>query len=189
MNRTWSSRVPDAIDALVTRMRAVTHNTELTIRDGPWVEGGTDPQVIVIGFNGFRADYLRPTGATSEDFGTAAVSVSGASDGLGAGIRETFTISCASIVRTGDTKAIAVARRQSYNNVKVVGAVLVEPPLWLGGTVMRAVLGTSHSLDYVHDRRGLLVFPPFMIGSEAQARHLCPGKKCLRHARTRAALP
>lgn len=167
--RPWASRVPDALDALVAGLQAAVAGTSVIVRDGPWLEGGADPQVIVIGFTGFFSGYQFPTRSQSEDFGGAAVTSGGVMTGLGAGIMETFTISCASIVRTGDTKAVADARRTAYNNVTTVARVITQPPLWMNASLMKATIASSHSLDYVQDRRGLLVFLPFAIEAQAFA--------------------
>ncbi len=168
-SRPWQSTVPAVLDALVARLLVVTAGTAVTIHDGPWIEGGTDPQVIVIGFTGFFSGYMRPMAATSEEFGTAAVTVSGMPDGLGAGIRETYTINCASVVRNGDPKAVSSSRKLAYANAAIVGQILVEPPRWITGISMRATMAAGHSLDYAQDRRGLLVFLPFTIECEAFA--------------------
>lgn len=163
MNRPFASLVPDAIDQIVARVTARAQGTDLTVRDGPWTEGGTDPNVVVIGFTGFFSGYQFPTRSQSEDFGSASVTTQTAYQGLGAGVVENFTIACASIYRTGDTKKVSAARKKVYANVTTVAQVLLEPPLWIQGRAMSATIGPSLSLDYVIDRRGLLCYVAFSI--------------------------
>lgn len=169
MIRPFSSLVPDAMDEIVSRMQAKTAGSDLTVRDGPWTEGGTDPFILVIGFTGFFSGYMFPTRSQSEDFGSPSVSATTAYSGLGASVSENFQISCAVIYRSGDTKKVSDSRRKVYSVLPTIGQVLLEPPLWLQGRAMRATIGPSMALDYVIDRRGLLTYLAFSIDCDGFA--------------------
>jgi hypothetical protein len=117
----------------------------------------------VIGFTGFFSGYQFPTRSQSEDFGAPTVSTTTAYSGLGLSISENFTISCASIYRSGDVKLVSASRRKVYANIVPVAQVLLEPPLAIQGRAMQATIGPAMSLDYVIDRRGLLTYLAFAI--------------------------
>jgi hypothetical protein len=169
---TYSSQVPAALDALVARLRLLPQVTSvpptLHIHDGEWVWSGTDQQVVVIGWTGFVPGYQYPSRSMSEELGGVAVSSHAVWEGLGPSIRETFTISCASLVRLGEQTAdTSVARKIAYGNMALVGANIGPP--WLGGTVMKALMGATSSYHAGRDRRGLMTIVGFSIECEAYA--------------------
>lgn len=164
----WNSRVPDAIDALVSLLKQATANTDITIHDGPFLGGGSSTEFIQIGWPGFTPGYEYPSRSMSEETGSTSVSGTTAQVGLAPGGLETFNIACVSLVRFGDTDEVSQARRQSYANIAYVGQVL-QGPKWLNGTVQRAVMGATASWFPVQDRRGLLSAVVFTVKCDAWA--------------------
>lgn len=170
--RPWQSHIPDALDALVrlTKQQVALAGADVVVHDSAFVGGGTQANVIMIGWAGFQPGYEYPTRVMSEETGNAAVAGEGAQTGL-SGVQETFTISCASLVRAGSTDPaeISATRRIAYQNLRYVGQALDTPPPHLGGTVANAVMGTSQSYFPVQDRRGLLSVVTFGIRCESWA--------------------
>jgi hypothetical protein len=90
--------------------------------------------------------------------------------GLAPGVIETFTIACASLVRSGSTSQaeMRLARRTAYQNINVV-ATVVQGPNNLNGSVARMTMGSTASYFPIQDRRGLLAVVTFGIRCEAWA--------------------
>lgn len=157
------------MDALVSELKAVITQAgaDIQVHDGPFIGGGSAPNAIVVGWPGFTPGYEYPSRSMSEETGNAAVAGENSQTGLAPALLETFTISCASLVRSGSTSPldISTGRRTAYQNLKYIGQIL-QGPQWLLGTVKRATMGTSVSYFPVLDRRGLLNVVTFGIRCE-----------------------
>lgn len=128
-----TSRVPAAVDALLTILRASPALAEVRIVDGPEAVNLTDRQRIHIGW---------------QPSGEAAVSLEQSFNGAGARTRdEAFAISCYAEVRAGD-KDMAARRTRVFEVVAAVETALRatnEAPTapTLNGTVLWAHLTTG----------------------------------------------
>jgi hypothetical protein len=168
-SRPFQSVIPAAIDALVglTTAAASAANPDVLVKDGMWTSEESAGQLLSIAWPGFMPGYQYPTRSMNEELGQSGVTSSSAQMGLGASVMETFVIKCAALVRIGETLNISKARIQAYANMSIVGQVLGPP--WLGGTVMKATMGTEGSLNQVQDRKGLLIVAVFGIECEGIA--------------------
>jgi hypothetical protein len=148
---TWTSSVPQAIDALVQAYTAAEEFAGVTVWDGPTVSKATPREMLAVGF--------------SSDDAESDVDASSLTEGLAASPdRETYTIRCAAAVLTGSTD-IAAARRRAYELYAAAGAVVARDPR-LGGAVMRARLGT-HTLTQAQTDRGAQAVVIFGIACDA----------------------
>ncbi|MFI6249046.1 hypothetical protein [Streptomyces sp. NPDC051016] len=148
---TWTSRVPDAVDALFAALSAAPEFEKAAVWDGPQVSKATPQKVLSVAFTGDEA---------ADD-----VESTNSAEGLGGKVdREQFTIRCATAVLVGSTKA-SDARRQAYEMFAAVGAVLARDPK-LGGAVMRARLGT-HTFRNVQTSSGAQAVVFFGVDCDA----------------------
>jgi hypothetical protein len=170
--RPWESRVPDAIDALVSLLTQAISlaGDSITVHDGAFVGGGTQQDTIIVGWGGFMPGYEYPSRSMSEETGAAAVTGDSVQVGLAPGELETFVINVGSLVRSGSTSQpdVSASRRTAYKNLKYIGQV-VQGPKWLNGTVARATIGSTYAYHPVQDRRGLLSVVTCGIRCEAWA--------------------
>ena len=121
----WSSKVPDAMAALLAAFRAAPALAGTDIRDGPVVTASAALEAVLVGWNGQPSDQLAADAAvTPEVFGDA-------------DDREVFTIRCAALVLNGEND-MAAARTRAYALLAACGAV-VRADRTLSGTV-----GDSH---------------------------------------------
>lgn len=147
----WSSRVPAAIDALVTAFEAADELTGVTVWDGPQVSKATPQEMLTVAYSGEETDSDAEATSIPE--------------GLGGGAdRETFTIRCAAGVLRGTTD-MAAARRRAYEIVALAGTVIARDPR-LGGCVMRARIA-SHSLRTDQTSSGAQAIVIFGIDCDA----------------------
>lgn len=170
--RPYLSRVPDAMEALVdlVEQQVALQGLDIKVSDGGFIGGGSQTQVLQLGWPGFQPGYEYPTRSMSEETGNAAVSSQGVLQGLAPGELETFIIACASLVRSGSTSQaeMRAARRTAYQNVNIVASV-VQGPGNLKGSVARVTMASTLSYFPVQDRRGLLAVVSFGIRCEAWA--------------------
>lgn len=61
-SRPWASHAPDAVDALVSLVRAqvAQAGADVIVHDGAWIGGGTTPAALVIGYSGVRSAVSHP---------------------------------------------------------------------------------------------------------------------------------
>lgn len=173
VNRPWESHIPDALTALLA---AVKVESQTWAGGGPEVHFGQftsqqpDLSVLVVGWTGFVPGYEYPTRVMSEETYSPIVSAVSTQSGLTPSALEEFLINCASLVRTGsnndDFKLKAV--KTAYANLEIVGRIL-QGPQWLNGTVAKAEMGETSSLNLVGDRRGVLAVVPFSVRCTAWA--------------------
>ncbi len=170
--RPWKSHIPDAMDALVdlVEARVALLGLDIKVSDGGFIGGGTAAQVLQLGWPGFQPGYEYPSRSMSEETGNAAVASEGSLQGLAPAVIETFTIACASLVRSGSTSQaeMRLARRNAYQNINIV-ATVVQGPNNLNGSVARMTMGSTTSYYPIQDRRGLLALVSFGIRCEAFA--------------------
>jgi hypothetical protein len=175
VSRPWQSHAPDAIDDLVTYLKAaIAPFSDVMVQDGPFVTADALDDVIVVGWAGFPTGITRPATQMQEQLGGADVSAVGVQEGLGPSILETMLISCGSLGRDGSQTAQSNsnARRTAYSYVTLVGQILAahqlagQPQI---GHIMQAVTGTSTSLHQAIDRRGSLAVVTFNIEARAYA--------------------
>lgn len=150
----WSSRVPDALDAIVDAFKVAPEFDGVTVWDGPEVSKASPQEMLTVGFTGDDND--NDVESTSLPEGLAA-----------SPDRESFTVRCAAAVLKGSTEMRA-ARRRAYELYSAAGAVLARDP-GLGGTVLRARLG-SHTFKQVQSDRGAQALVIFGIDVDAYTR-------------------
>src|SRR5690242_15455547 len=100
--RPYSSKVPDALDALFQAFTAAFTGTPVTVRDGPWTaaeSGGAVAQDVAIGWGGFYPGYQYPTRALSEEMGDAAITTINTTHGMAPSQSEEITVECASFTQ------------------------------------------------------------------------------------------
>jgi hypothetical protein len=150
----WSSRVPDALDAIVDAFKVAPEFEGVTVWDGPEVSKTAAQEMLTVGFTGDDND--NDVESTSLPEGLAA-----------SPDRETFTVRCAAAVLKGSTEMRA-ARRRAYELYSAAGAVLARDPR-LDGVVLRARLG-SHTFKQVQSDRGAQALVIFGIDCDAYTR-------------------
>ena len=178
----YSSRIPDAIDALVAAFTAAFAGSDswpqgrVFVRDGPWLaaeSGGAYAQDMAVGWSGFYPGYQYPTRSLSEELGEATATATNLEGGLAPGQEETFSIDCASLVQTGADPSSAewsLLRHLAYGNI-AAAAAFVSDPLndgYLAGTVEKLVFARTNSLHQVPQRRGVLVIAAFTLECVSQ---------------------
>ena len=171
--RPWQTHIPDAVEALVSLTRGVITRAgvDVEVHDGAFIGGGTQQNVLVIGFGGFVPGYEYPSRSMSEQLGNAAVAGESSFSGLAPGVIETFNIACASMVRLGSTDESdrQAGRRTAYQNLQYIGQVLPLQPFLNGTVAKEPLMAPSMSYFPVQDRRGLLSVVTFTIRCEAWA--------------------
>jgi hypothetical protein len=172
MLKTWASSAPKAMTALTSELKAAvaTLDNGPRVHMGPFISQASDQRVLVVGWAGLVSEFQGRRQAFGEDMGLPPVSGTSAPTGLAPGAIDTFTIGCASVVRSGsnDEDDVAAALQQAYDQSAVVGSVCHGPP-WLSGSVSMAEVGESHEAHLVQDRRGILAVVLFGIRCSAFA--------------------
>lgn len=126
----WTSSVPNAIDALVQAFTTTPELDGVAVYDGPVVTQAGKLEAITVGFNG------------DETPGASAVDGQSSREGLAIGRdREQYTIQCSASVLNGSGD-ISAARRRAYELYGLVGGVLAADQR-LGGAVMTTQLGAA----------------------------------------------
>ena len=120
----WSSTVPLAMTALVTRFSVIPLNGE--VRDGPQLGDSAAREVITVGYIGPEDDTATDVALTKAD--------------LGAGQQEAYQIHCAIAVQAGD-EDVAATRTRAFEIFSACGAV-VQNNGTLGGVVASADMGS-----------------------------------------------
>lgn len=152
-----TSRVPDAIDALVDLCTASPSLAVVTVTDGPPLDDLTNPDLLFIGW----APAAETAASIRQDF-------------AGAGARrrdEDFSITCYAESRSGDTD-MKVLRRQVFGLVASVEQLLratndqPDAPT-LGGAVLWAHL-TAGDLTQQQNDDGTLAGLTFTIACHAR---------------------
>lgn len=152
-----TSRVPDAIDALVDLCTASPTLAGVTVTDGPPLDDLTNPNLLFIGW----APAAEAAASIAQNF-------------AGAGARrrdEDFSISCYAESRSGNTD-MRVIRRQVFGLVAAVETVLratnTQPDApTLGGAVLWAHL-TAGDLSEQQNDDGTLAGLTFTITCHAR---------------------
>lgn len=126
----WTSRLPAALEALVTALEAWPGLAGVTVRDGPSTSQATVQELVSVGY----------TGGDDDNSGESTL----LTEGLGGSVdREQFTVRCIAVVLRGSDD-ISGARRRAYELLSEAGAAIAVNRT-LGGIVMRAMV-SSHSL-------------------------------------------
>jgi hypothetical protein len=164
VSRTWQSRVPDVLDALVTLLTAAFANASPTVlvKDGPWISAESADQILSVGWSGFGPGYEFPSRSMSEELGGADVTAEGTQEGLAPSVRERMSITMASICRDGGSR-VPSARVTAYRNASIVGATIAPPNHTISGTVLSSTMGATNGLHQVLDRRGAIALVSFTI--------------------------
>lgn len=126
----WTSKLPDAMDALVAVFTAALASDGVAVRDGASVSQARVQEIVSVGY----------TGAEDENDADATL----LTEGLGDPSREQFTIRCAAAALKGGTD-LSAARKRAYELLTAAGEAL-SANRTLNGAVMRATIG-SHSLN------------------------------------------
>jgi hypothetical protein len=149
----WTSRLPAAMDALVT---AFTEWPGLggggvTVRDGQSASQATVKEIVSVGYTGGEDDNDAESTLLTE--------------GLGGNVdREQFTIRCAAAVLRGSDD-VAGARKRAYELLAEAGAAIAANRS-LGGSVMRAMIA-SHSLTMDLATNGAQAMVVFEVSCDA----------------------
>jgi hypothetical protein len=147
----WTSKLPAAMDALVTAFNAAPELAGVTVRDGPSTSQATVREVISVGYTGTEGESDAESQLMTEGLG-------GSSD------REQFTIRCAAAALRGTTD-LPAARRRAYELLSAAGAAIARDRT-LGGAVMRAMVG-SHSLTQGQTSDGAQAVVVFEVSCDA----------------------
>lgn len=148
----WQSRLPAAIDGLVTAFKGWPRigGADVTVRDGPSTSQSTVMEVVTVGWTGGEDEM----GADSTL----------ANAGLGDSDREQMTIRCVVAVLRGSDD-ISGARKRAYELLSEAGAAIAADRK-LGGAVMRAWI-SSHSLDPAQTPQGAQAAITFEVSCDA----------------------
>lgn len=150
----WSSTVPAAIAGLLAAWkRSPGLAAPVAVHDGPEVTSSSARDVVIAGWYGLEGDDLA---VESQD---TAEGLAGSPD------REQYVIRCAAIAKKGGKGEIAAARVRAYELLAACGAA-ISTDRTLGGTVMRATIGTS-SLRQVPDQKGITAVVEFGVEIDA----------------------
>lgn len=147
----WTSRLPAAMDALVTAFAAAPELNGVTVRDGPSVSQAVVREVISVGYTGADGENDADSQLMTEGLG-------GVSD------REQFTIRCVAAALRGTTD-LPAARERAYELLSAAGAAIARDRT-LGGAVMRAMIG-SHSLTQGQTSDGAQAVVVFTVECDA----------------------
>lgn len=145
----WSTKLPEAMDALIAAYRTAPELTGVTVRDGPSTSQATVMEVVSVGY----------TGDDGEKDAEADTRV----EGMGAD-RERITIRCVAAVLKGGND-IPAARKRAYELLTAAGAAIGRDPR-LGGTVMRARI-SGHTLQQHLTDRGAQAVIVFTVDCDA----------------------
>lgn len=146
----WSSRLPAAMDALVTAFATADGLQGVTVRDGASVSQARVQEIVSVGYTG------------TEDENDADATL--VTEGLGDPSREQFTIRCAAAALKGGTD-LSAARKRAYELFTAAGAALAVNRT-LNGAVMRAMIG-SHSLNQGQTDAGAQAVIVFTVECDA----------------------
>jgi hypothetical protein len=149
----WTSRLPAAMDALVTTFTEWPGlgGGGVTVRDGPSASQATIKEIVSVGYTGGEDD----TDAASTLL----------TEGLGGDVdREQFTVRCAAAVLRGSDD-VAGARRRAYELFSEAGAAIAANRS-LNGSVMRAMI-SSHSLAMDLATNGAQAMVVFEVSCDA----------------------
>lgn len=147
----WASKLPAAIDGLVTVFGAWPGLSGVKILDGPSTSQKSLSEVVTVGWTG------------GEDESDAESTL--LTEGLGGVLdREQFTIRCAAAVLRG-TDDLPGARARAYGLLTEAGAALGQDRT-LQGAVMRAMVG-SHSLSQDLTQQGAQAVVTFSVECDA----------------------
>lgn len=148
---TWQSRVPDVLDALVTKWRALPELSGL-VQDGPVPLDDPSPELLSVGHDGDTGDGTSTDGVVSpEGYGTEPN-------------REQFTVNCLIAVLNG-ANDMPAARGRAFELLSVASDALAEDHT-LGGVVMYAHV-QEVSLRQVQDDYGALAQVMFTVACDA----------------------
>lgn len=150
----WTSKVPDAVDALFAALKIASELQGVTVRDGASTSQAKVMEIVSVGYTGEEAQTDVEATLTPEGLARATD-------------RERFTIRCAVAVLKGSTD-LPAARRRAYELLAAVGDVLARDRT-LGGTVLRAMIGT-HSLNQDQTDGGAQAVIVFGVDCEAFSR-------------------
>jgi hypothetical protein len=145
----WASKLPAAIDGLVTAFGAWPGLAGVKILDGPSSSQQTLQEVLTVGWTGQEGETDADSTLLTE--------------GLRAPDREQFTIRCAAAVLRG-TDDLPGARRRAYELLSEAGAAITQDRT-LRGAVMHAMVG-SHSLAQDLTQQGAQVTVVFEVSCD-----------------------
>jgi hypothetical protein len=147
----WTSRLPDAMDGLVTTLTVWPGLAGVTVRDGPSTSQATVQEIVSVGYTG---------GEDENDADSTLLT-----EGLGGQVdREQFTIRCAAAVLRGSDD-VSGARKRAYELLGEAGAAIAANRN-LGGSVMRAMIA-SHSLSMGQTPSGAQAVVVFEVSCDA----------------------
>jgi len=154
MGPNWQSKVPAAIDALVTTFQTADGLRDVTVRDGASVSKARVLEIVSVGYTGIE--------------GQADVDAIAATEGLGGSPdREQFSIRCVVAATSGGTDMPA-ARKRAYELFGAAAAAIAANRT-LNGEVMRAMVG-SHSLTQYQTDQGAQAAVAFTVDCDAYTR-------------------
>ncbi|MEU6552111.1 hypothetical protein ABZ915_17770 [Streptomyces sp. NPDC046915] len=150
----WASKLPDALDALVTVFTTAEGLAGVTVRDGASVSQARINEIISVGYTGNEDDSAAEATLLTEGLG-------------GSPDREQITIRCAAAVLIG--KADLSQARQRVYELFQAAAQAIAADRTLRGTVMRAMVG-SHSLTQDQMDQGAQAVIVFTVECDAYTR-------------------
>jgi hypothetical protein len=147
----WVSKLPAAIDGLVTLFGAWAGLSGVSVLDGPTSSQQTFREVLTVGWTGGDDETDAESALLTEGLG-------------GSPDREQFTIRCAAAVLRG-TDDLPGARKRAYELLAEAGAAIAQDRT-LRGAVMRAMVG-SHSLSQELTQQGAQAVVTFEVSCDA----------------------
>lgn len=139
-----NSRIPEAIDALVSRLQAASGLSDATVFDGPKLSGAAPQRMVFVGYDG----------SGDPDSGFTVGTADQQWRGIGAKARrETPSIVCACVVNAGD-RSVKSARDAVFELFgEVEGEIVAEPSLGLPPPSIAVISSVVHTM--VPTQRGL----------------------------------
>jgi hypothetical protein len=147
----WATKLPDAIDGLVTLFGAWPGLSGVDVLDGPTASQQTFREVLTVGWTGGDDESDAESTLLTEGLG-------------GSPDREQFSVRCAAAVLRG-TGDLPAARRRAYELLSAAGAAIAQDRT-LRGAVMRAMVA-SHSLAQDLTQQGAQVTVTFEVSCDA----------------------
>ena len=147
----WASKLPAAIDGLVSVFGAWPGLSGVKVLDGPSTSQQTLQEVLTVGWTGADDETDAESTLLTEGLG-------------GSPDREQVTIRCAAAVLRG-ADDLSGARRRAYELLAEAGAAIAQDRT-LRGAVMRAMVG-SHSLGQDLTQQGAQAVVTFEVSCDA----------------------
>ncbi|MGW1000476.1 hypothetical protein [Streptomyces sp. NPDC002520] len=147
----WTSKLPDAIDALVAIFTTAEGLNGVTVRDGAFVSQARVKEIVSVGYTGDDGENDADATLVTEGLG-------------GSPDREQLIIRCAAAALKGGTD-LPAARKRAYE-LFTAAAAAIAANRTLNGAVMRAMI-SAHSLTQGQTDKGAQAVVIFQVSCDA----------------------